>query len=93
MMPGMSGIEVGKRLRADPRTAAIPVLFLSARTQEKDVAAGLEAGGFAFLTKPFSPLQLLEEVRRVLANGIAGMNQGEEGHERIHKSGTPFGHA
>ncbi|MBI4605925.1 MAG: response regulator [Planctomycetes bacterium] len=66
MMPGMNGLEVTKRLRADPATAGTPVIMLTARGQSSDRAQALRAGVSAFLAKPFSPLELLETVRRVL---------------------------
>jgi signal transduction histidine kinase len=65
-MPGMSGIEVCKTLKADPQTAAIPVIFVTARVQQNDRKVGLAAGADAYLTKPFSPIQLIELVDRVL---------------------------
>ena len=66
MMPGKTGLEVARELRADPRTAAIAILMLTAMGQEKDKKEGLAAGVQAFLVKPFSPLDLLEKVQAVL---------------------------
>ncbi|MBZ5648683.1 MAG: response regulator [Acidobacteriia bacterium] len=66
MMPGKSGIEVAKELRADPRTAAIAIVMLTAMGQEQDRKQGLAAGVQAFLVKPFSPLELLDRVQEVL---------------------------
>jgi DNA-binding response OmpR family regulator len=71
MMPRMDGREVCKRLKADPKTAALPIVFLSARAQEMDVSLGLELGAAAYLTKPFEPQDLLDTVRRVLAESKA----------------------
>ncbi len=66
MMPGKNGLEVVRELRADPRTAGIAILMLTAMGQEKDRKEGLAAGVQAFLVKPFSPLELLERVQAVL---------------------------
>ncbi len=66
MMPGIDGMEVVRRIRADPASAAIPVLLLSARAQAKDIAEGLDAGADAYMTKPFEPLDLLERVAALL---------------------------
>jgi len=66
MMPGLSGIEVAKRLRNDPDTADIPIIMLTARGQEKDREKGQALGAYAYLLKPFSPLQLLEKVKDAL---------------------------
>ena len=66
MMPGKTGLEVARELRADPRTAAIAILMLTAMGQEKDRKEALAAGVQAFLVKPFSPLELLERVQAVL---------------------------
>lgn len=63
MMPGIDGLEVCRRIRADARLARTKIVFLSARGQTKDVEAGLAAGGDAYVAKPFSPRQLLESVR------------------------------
>jgi DNA-binding response OmpR family regulator len=71
MMPGIDGMEVVRRIRADPATAAIPVLLLSARAQAKDIAEGLDAGADGYMTKPFEPLDLLERVAALLGEGSA----------------------
>ncbi len=55
MMPGMGGIETCRRLKAEPRTAHIPVVLLTARTRAEDRREGLDAGAARYLTKPFSP--------------------------------------
>lgn len=58
-MPRLDGVEVCRRLRADPRFAATPIVMLTAATQPDDVRRGLAAGATEYLTKPFSPLRLL----------------------------------
>lgn len=65
MMPKMDGLEVCRRLRADPDLADIPVILLSARAQDMDIREGLEIGASAYLTKPFDPVELLEVVGRL----------------------------
>ncbi|HEX7238887.1 MAG TPA: response regulator, partial [Longimicrobiaceae bacterium] len=54
MMPGMNGLEVCRRLRADPATAGIPVVFVTALSDAEDKLQAIEAGGDDFLTKPFN---------------------------------------
>jgi two-component system phosphate regulon response regulator PhoB len=66
MMPGMTGIEVAKELRQDAATANIPIIMLTAKGQEKDKEQGRALGTYAYLIKPFSPLELLEKVQEVL---------------------------
>jgi two-component system OmpR family response regulator len=66
MMPGPSGLEVLRRLRATPATAAVPVLMLTARGDEADRVVGLELGADDYVAKPFSPRELLARVRAVL---------------------------
>jgi DNA-binding response OmpR family regulator len=67
MMPKLDGREVCRRVKADPKTAHVPVIFLSARAQDMDVNSGLELGASAYITKPFDPVDLLQTVERVLA--------------------------
>lgn len=66
MLPGMNGIEFARRLRADKRTQAVPVIMLTARAGEQDKLAGLETGADDYLTKPFSPRELNARVKAVL---------------------------
>ncbi|HET8582427.1 MAG TPA: response regulator [Jatrophihabitans sp.] len=65
-MPGLSGLEVCAALRADARTAAVPVILLSARAHEGDAQRGLQAGAVAYVTKPFSPRELVDRVECLL---------------------------
>ena len=65
MMPHIDGLETCRRLKADPRTAAVPVIMLSARSQNTDEHAGREAGAIGYIRKPFDALQLGREVRRI----------------------------
>jgi len=67
MMPKLDGREVCRRIKGDPATAHIPVVFLSARAQDMDVNSGLELGASAYVTKPFDPVDLLDTVQKVLA--------------------------
>jgi CheY-like chemotaxis protein len=63
-MPGMGGIEACRRLKANPTTASIPVIFLSAWHSEEQAA--LDAGGEAFVLKPFNPEELIGTVRKYM---------------------------
>ncbi|MGI5169939.1 response regulator transcription factor [Spirillospora sp. CA-253888] len=71
MMPGMSGIDVCRALRAQPATLALPVIMLTARAQESDVETGLAAGADDYIVKPFSPRELTSRVQTVLARAWA----------------------
>jgi two-component system phosphate regulon response regulator PhoB len=66
MLPGMSGVDFARRLRADKRTRDVPIIFLTARSEERDKLAGLELGADDYVTKPFSPRELLARVKAVL---------------------------
>ncbi|OGG99555.1 MAG: hypothetical protein A2600_08740 [Candidatus Lambdaproteobacteria bacterium RIFOXYD1_FULL_56_27] len=63
MMPGIDGYETCKRLKANVRTEPIPVIFLTAKTETKDVVLGFESGAVDFVSKPFSAVVLLARVR------------------------------
>ena len=65
-MPGSSGIEVLTALRQDPLTASTPVIMLSGKEEEADLAQAASLGAYAFLVKPFSPPQLLNTIREAL---------------------------
>lgn len=72
MMPGLlDGFQVCQQVRATPEIAATPIVMLTARGQQSDIEAGRRAGCTEYLTKPFSPLQLIETVER-LAGSVAG---------------------
>ena len=66
MLPGQSGVELARRWRADPRTKTTPILMLTARGDEPDKIAGLDAGADDYITKPFSTQELLARIRAVL---------------------------
>ncbi|HEX4985845.1 MAG TPA: phosphate regulon transcriptional regulator PhoB [Burkholderiales bacterium] len=66
MLPGQSGIEFARRLRADKRTRTIPIIMLTARSDEQDKLQGLETGADDYITKPFSPRELNARIKAVL---------------------------
>lgn len=66
MLPGQSGVALARRLRGDARTRELPIIFLTARAEEPDKIAGLEAGADDYITKPFSTKELLARIRAVL---------------------------
>ena len=66
MMPGLDGYETCRRLKADVATAAVPVVFLTAKTQRDEIARALGLGAVACLNKPFDPLTLAGELRSAL---------------------------
>jgi two-component system phosphate regulon response regulator PhoB len=66
MLPGQSGLELARRWRSDPRTKTTPILMLTARGDEPDKIAGLDAGADDYITKPFSTQELLARIRAVL---------------------------
>ncbi len=66
MLPKVSGIEVCRRLRQDPETRNLPIIMLTARSEEADRIRGLETGADDYLTKPFSTAELVARVRAVL---------------------------
>ena len=66
MLPGQSGIQLARRWRGDARTREMPVIMLTARAEEADKITGLDAGADDYLTKPFSPKELMARIRAVL---------------------------
>lgn len=66
MLPGESGLNLARRWRAHPRTKTVPILMITARGDEPDRVAGLEAGADDYIPKPFSPRELLARIRAVL---------------------------
>jgi two-component system phosphate regulon response regulator PhoB len=66
MLPNMSGIEFARMLRRNERTRLIPIIMLTARIQEADKVAGLEIGADDYITKPFSPRELIARINAVL---------------------------
>lgn len=75
MLPGISGIELARRLRADQRTRNIPIIMLTARTDERDKIHGLESGADDYITKPFSPRELMARIRAVLRRRAPEMSE------------------
>jgi len=66
MMPEMNGLEVLERIRANPRNAAVPVILVTAKTQDEDVLAGYKSGADYYITKPFTSRQLLHGIGLVM---------------------------
>lgn len=69
MMPGLDGYEVLRRLRADPRTAAMPVVLVTAKDQIDDKLTGYKLGSSDYITKPVDPAFVLAVVRKMLREG------------------------
>lgn len=76
MMPGMTGLEVCRALKNDPETAGIPVLMLTAKSEVKDRVSGLETGADDYVTKPFSPKEVVLRVQGLIrrAQSVASEN-------------------
>ena len=69
MLPGIDGLEVCKTLKGDSKTASIPIIMLTAKSQESDKIVGLELGADDYMTKPFSPRELIARIKAVLRRG------------------------
>lgn len=82
MLPGLSGLEITRRLKANPDTCNIPIIMLTARGDESDIVTGLELGADDYITKPFSIKILIARVnacfRRLLKKSPPGKNQSIE---------------
>ena len=78
MLPGMDGLSVCRQLKSDPIVKDIPVIMISAKGEESDIVIGLEMGADDYLTKPFSPRELLARVKAVLRRGQVKESQSKE---------------
>jgi two-component system, OmpR family, phosphate regulon response regulator PhoB len=99
MLPNTSGIVLAKQFRADARTRDIPIIMLTARGDERDKILGLESGADDYITKPFSPRELMARIRAVLRRRMPQMSEetvSAEGLElsptthRVNANGSPL---
>ncbi len=90
MLPGMSGIDLARRLRREDVTAKVPIIMLTARVEENDRVHGLEVGADDYITKPFSPRELIARINAVLRRSQAA--SAEEPIEFDGLSLDPVGH-
>lgn len=72
MLPGISGIDFARRLKKEELTRELPIILLTARAEEEDKVQGLEGGADDYVTKPFSPRELVARIRAVLRRGGPG---------------------
>jgi two-component system, OmpR family, alkaline phosphatase synthesis response regulator PhoP len=77
LLPAVDGLEVCRRLKSDPRTRHIPIIMLTAKSEEADMVAGLELGADDYVTKPFSPRVLLARVKAILRRKAKGGSDDE----------------
>ena len=82
MMPGLDGWRVAEELLDDPRTATIPIVFLTARAELRDRARGIDLGGIDYVTKPFNPVELAPLVRNLLGRVARGERESLR-HEKL----------
>ena len=82
MMPGLDGWRVAEELLDDPRTASIPIVFLTARAELRDRARGIDLGGIDYVTKPFNPVELAPLVRNLLGRVERGERE-DLRHEKL----------
>jgi two-component system phosphate regulon response regulator PhoB len=74
MLPNTSGVILAKQFRADARTKDVPIIMLTARGEERDKILGLESGADDYITKPFSPRELMARIRAVLRRHLPAMS-------------------
>ena len=81
MLPGLNGLEVCRILRKDPQTRSLPIIMLTAKSEDNDVSAGLDMGADDYITKPFSPRILVSRIKATLRrrDELSGKDGGEEG--------------
>lgn len=87
MLPEVDGLEVCRRLKADPQTSGIPIIMLTAKAEEIDRVLGLELGADDYVVKPFSMRELLARVKAVLRRSAKKDSQSEKGREETLKIG------
>ncbi len=75
MLPGMSGIDLARRIRSDGRLKNIPIIMLTARSEERDKIQGLDIGADDYITKPFSPRELMARIKAVLRRRAPQMTE------------------
>ena len=85
MLPNMSGLEVCRRLRESKNTSHVPIIMLTAKGEEKDIICGLELGADDYVTKPFSPKELVARIKSVLRR--AGIKVGTSSSQVIKVDG------
>jgi len=78
MLPGLSGFEVCKLVRKDPKTRNLPIVMLTAKSEENDMAAGLDIGADDYITKPFSPKILISRIKAALRRKEGLSEEGDE---------------
>jgi two-component system phosphate regulon response regulator PhoB len=83
MLPGVNGFDVCKSLKSDSKTQSVPIVMLTARSEEADIIIGLELGADDYLTKPFSPRELIARVRAILRRSNADILE-QEIIQRVH---------
>jgi CheY-like chemotaxis protein len=81
MLPGMDGVEVCRQVKADPVTRAVPIIMVTAKGEESDIVLGLGIGADDYITKPFSPRELVARVKVVLRRG--GLREESGAGERV----------
>jgi len=79
MMPHVDGYETCRRLKQDPATRAIPVVFLTARVQKADRERGMKLGALGYLTKPFDPMTLHDQILELLTEHAGKKNEEDGG--------------
>ena len=75
MLPGMSGIDLARKFRGDTRIKSVPIIMLTARGEERDKILGLETGADDYVTKPFSPRELVARIKAVLRRRAPQMTE------------------
>ena len=83
MLPGVDGLEVCRMIRRRPETQSVPIVMLTARSEDSDIVTGLELGADDYVTKPYSPRVLLARVRAVMRARAAGINGSGSGDEEV----------